>query len=342
VIRCRRDFPEFRSLARGRTQIFTSGGIFMTTTTSKIARTLAVTAAAALIAACGGSGGDGDKTQTGRLKLSITDSPMEDVQSVWVQFSAVEFKPEGGAPILNTLATSQRLNLLELQAGRTAVLVNDVVLPAGRYEWIRLVVDNVPNVRDSYVMANDAECELTVPSGAESGLKMNRGFTLPADGSVALTVDFDLRKSLHAPPGQRSMMEKCTQGYLLRPTLRLVQDSTVGAIAGTVDVSRRPEGCARMVYVFEGDPATTFPDDYDNQDEEPVVMARVSDAGTYYASFLTAGTYTVAYTCSAEDAVTPSENDSDAEPPFVFDDDKQGATVQPNLITTVNFGPLAP
>jgi len=79
---------------------------------------------------------------------------------------------------------------------------------------------------------------LIVPSGAESGLKMNRGFTLPADGSVALTVDFDLRKSLHAPPGQKSMMETCTQGYLLRPTLRLVQDSEVGAIAGTIDPSR--------------------------------------------------------------------------------------------------------
>ncbi len=168
------------------------------TTFTTIRKALVVTAAVALLAACGG-GSDGDKSQTGRLKLSMTDAPVDDVQEVWVKFSAVEFKPEGDAPVLNPLSPAQSLNLLEFQDGRAAVLVNDAVLPAGRYEWIRLVVDNVPNVRDSYVMANGAECELTVPSGAESGLKMNRGFTLPADGSVALTVDFDLRKSLHAP-----------------------------------------------------------------------------------------------------------------------------------------------
>lgn len=307
---------------------------FMTTS-----KALVVTAAVALLAACGG-GGDGDKSQTGRLKLSITDAPMDDVDEVWVKFSAVEFKPEGGAPVLNPLAPAQSLNLLEFQNGRAAVLVNDVVLPAGRYEWIRLVVDNVPSVRDSYVMANGAECELIVPSGAESGLKMNRGFELIADGSVALTVDFDLRKSLHAPPGQKSMIETCTQGYLLRPTLRLVQDSEVGAIAGTVHSSRVKPGCS--VYVFPGDVASTTPDDFDNKDVEPVVMAPVSEAGTYKAAFLTSGAYTVAYTCSTEDPTDPAEDDSDDDPPFVFDTDKQGATVQPNLITTVNFGELMP
>ena len=77
-------------------------------------------------------------------------------------------------------------------------------MPAGDYEWIRLIVDNEQDVRDSYVvLTSGEECELRVPSGAESGLKLNRGFTLPADGSVALTIDFDLRKSIHAPPGQQ-------------------------------------------------------------------------------------------------------------------------------------------
>jgi hypothetical protein len=294
----------------------------------------------ALLAACGGSGGDGDKSQTGRLKLSITDAPMDNAESVWLQFSAVEFKPEGGPPVLNTLATSQRLDLLPLQGGRSAVLVNDVVLPAGRYEWIRLVVDNVPNVRDSYVMMNGAECEMTVPSGAESGLKMNRGFTLPAGGSVALTVDFDLRKSLHAPPGQRSMMEQCTQGYLLRPTLRLVQDSEVGAIAGTVDplLFKDVTGCVPMVYVFSDgtNPAgSTTPDDQDSNEPNPTVMAKPDANGAYKATFLPQGNYTVAYSCSVDNQT------ADDSPTFVFGE-KKPAVVQPNLITQVNFTPPAP
>ena len=305
------------------------------TTTTKA---LVVTAAVALLAACGG-GSDGDKSQTGRLKLSITDAPMDDVQEVWVKFSAVEFKPEGGAPVLSALTPAQSLELLGLRDGRSAVLVNNLILPAGRYEWIRLVVDNVPNVHDSYVMANGAECELIVPSGAESGLKMNRGFTLPADGSVALTVDFDLRKSLHAPPGQKSMMEMCTQGYLLRPTLRLVQDSEVGAIAGTVDplLFTNVAGCAPMVYVFSDGPnpvGTTVPDDQDNIEPNPVVMAEPdSTSGAYKATFLTKGNYTVAYTCNG-DKDLPTSDDSAL---VIFSADKKAAVVQPNLITQVNF-----
>jgi len=310
------------------------------TTSTLFTKALVVASAAALLAACGG-GGDGDKAKTGTLKLSITDSPVDDVQEVWVKFSAVEFKPEGGPPVLNTLTPAQSLNLLEYQDGRAAVLVNAVTLPAGRYEWIRLVVDNVANVHDSYVMTNVGECELIVPSGAESGLKMNRGFTLPADGSVALTVDFDLRKSLHAPPGQMSMMDECTQGYLLRPTLRLVQDSEVGAIAGTVDplLFTNVAGCVPMVYVFSDgtNPAgSTAPDDQDNNEPNPVVMAKPdSTTGAYKAAFLTQGNYTVAYTCSADNT------EADDSATFVFGE-KKPAVVQPNLITQVSFAPPTP
>jgi hypothetical protein len=309
-----------------------------------------VAAAVALLAGCGGSG-DSDKSQTGTLKLSVTDSPVDDAREVWVQFRAVEFKPEGGAPVMQELRNAsgaldpQEFDLLALQGGRAAVLVNDVVLPAGRYEWIRLLVDNQPNVRDSYILTKDGrECELRIPSGDESGLKMNRGFTLPAEGSVALTVDFDLRKSIHAPPGQQGSGLNCTQAFLMRPVLRLVQDSEVGAIVGSVDLSRRSAPtCTRMVYVFSDgqNPAnSTTPDDYDGVGVEPVAMVRADETtGAYQATFLPGGNYTVAYTCAVDE---PGVDDSLDVPPFTFDPDKQGATVQPNLTTTVNFGPLAP
>lgn len=321
------------------------------TTFTIATKALVATAAVALLAACGGGSDDGDKAMSGTLKLSVTDSPVDDAREVWVQFRAVEFKPESGAPVMQELRNSsgvlqpQRLDLLALQGGQAAVLVNNVVLPAGRYEWIRLLVDNQPNVRDSYIMMMDgSECELRIPSGDESGLKMNRGFTLPADGSVALTVDFDLRKSIHAPPGQQGSGMNCTQGFLMRPVLRLVQDSEVGAIAGTVDLSRRLDpACARMVYVFpDGQNAanSTTPDDYDGLGVEPLVMVQADEVtGAYKATFLPRGNYTVAYTCAVDE---PGVDDSLDVPAFSFGPDKQGATVQPNLITTVNFGPLPP
>src|ERR1044072_6304598 len=177
--------------------------------------TLVVSTIVFALAGC--SGGGGGSADAGRVFLSNTDAPVDDASSVVIQFSGVAFKREGeAAEVVQTLSPSPRqLNLLEYQEGRAALLLDGVTLPAGKYGWVRLIVDNQQNVRDSYITRTTGEeCELRVPSGAESGLKLNRGFTLPADGSVALTIDFDLRKSIHAPPGQRGSTADCTQGYL--------------------------------------------------------------------------------------------------------------------------------
>jgi Domain of unknown function (DUF4382) len=297
----------------------------------RIAPALAVSL---LLAACAGSDGAG-KDPTGSLRLSVTDAPVDEAEAVWVQFRAVEFKPEGGPPVLHELRdglgapTPRSIDLLPLQDGRAAVLVDDLELPAGRYEWIRLIVDDVANERDSYLVIEGNECEMRVPSGSESGLKLIRGFTLPANGSVALTVDFDLRKSIVEPPGQQGSGVDCTQAYLLKPVLRIVQDSEVGAITGRVDPTLFLPDCSRLVYVFaDGDePAgSTIPDDQDLDDPNPVVMA-VADpvSGAYRASFLPAGPYSLAFTCGV-DAM-------DANDALVFSAVK-GATVQANLITS--------
>lgn len=306
-------------------------------------RLLVVAASAALLAACGSSdGGSGPKdAPTGSLKLSVTDAPVDDAEAVWIQFRAVEFKPEGGSPVRHELLGAgsppgpapQSINLLPLQDGRSAVLVNDLELPAGRYEWIRLIVDNVENERDSYIVIDGNECELRVPSGDESGLKLIRGFTLPADGSVALTVDFDLRKSIVEPPGQQGTGIDCSQAYLLKPVLRLVQDSDVGAITGTVDPSLFLPDCSRLVYVFSDgtNPAgSTLPDDQDLNEPNPVVMVEADDVtGAYHASFLPSGNYTVAFTCGLDDMA--------ADDALVFSATK-AASVEPNLIESgVNF-----
>ena len=294
------------------------------------------------LAGCGG-GGDGGGS-TGTVKLSITDAPVDNATSVVIQFSGVAFKRAGSAPeVVQGLTPSPRqFDLMQYQEGRAALLLDGVTLPAGDYEWVRLIVDNDPNVRDSYlVRSTGEECELRVPSGAESGLKLNRGFTLPADGSVALTVDFDLRQSIHAPPGQRSDAPGCAQAYLLRPTLRIVDDANVGAIAGTVDASLITEGCLPKVYIFSG--ADRLPDDIEEAivtpDEDPLVVAGVTvQNGTvaypYRAAFLTPGAYTVSFTCGDDDPV------ADQMLGFLA---PTNVTVVANLISTVNFtAPASP
>ena len=167
-----------------------------------------------------------------------------------------------------------------------------------------------------------------MPSGAESGLKLNRGFTLPADGSVALTIDFDLRKSIHAPPGQQGTAEACTQGYLMRPTLRIVDDADVGAIAGHVDSELVTEECLPKVYVFSGAGVAA----------DPLVVADVtvengSTAYAYRAAFLPPGAYTVAFTCDDDDAT------ADDALTFVG---AQDVTVQSNVLATADFAAPVP
>jgi len=291
------------------------------------------------LAACGGGSSEG----TGKLTLAVADSPVDDATSVVVQFSGVAFKHEGQAPemVQDLTPTPRQLDLLQYQDGRAALLLDGVTLPAGRYEWLRLIVDNVPNVRDSYVVTNTgAECELTVPSGAESGLKLNRGFNLPADGSLALTIDFQLDASLRAPPGQQGSGLDCTQGVQMRPTLRVIDNANVGAISGQVDATLVGADCVPKVYVFSG--LNAIPDDIEDvtagTDVDPVITASVhvvSGAAQYQyqAAFVPPGDYTLAFTCTNDD---PANDDA-----LVFSP-AQNATVQPNLITTVNFAPPPP
>jgi hypothetical protein len=288
------------------------------------------------LAACGG-GGDG--ADNGQLSLSVTDAPVDEATSVVVQFSGVAFKRAGASEevVQNLTPATRQIDLLAYQEGRAALLLDGVTLPAGAYEWVRLMVDAEPSVRDSYLIRTTGEeCELSVPSGAESGLKLNRGFTLPVDGSVALTIDVDLRKSVHAPPGQQGAAEACTQGYLLRPTLRIVDNANVGAIAGTIDSALVTDTCAPKVYIFSG--ANVVPDDIEDADAtpdvDPLVVAdvRLGEASgySYHAAFIEPGAYTAAFTCSDDD---PTADDAST---FLA---PQNVAVQANVISEVDFAP---
>ena len=292
------------------------------------------------LAGCGGGGGS---SGNGSISIGLTDSPVDMASQVVLQVSGVAFKLEGSAPetVHNLMPATRQIDLLQYQQGNVALLLDHVTLPAGRYQWLRLIIDAQPNVRDSYVVVNGRECELNVPSGAQTGLKLNRGFTLPADGSVALTLDFDLRQSLRAPPGQTGSAPECTQGYLLRPTIRVVDNANVGAIAGTVTFAAGavPMSCLPKVYLYDG---TVTPDDMEDPPVPPDPLAVFpvdipagTTSGTYKAAFIPAGSYTAAFTCDDDTTADEVLNFVPAAGTPV--------TVQNNLITTVDFTvPAAP
>lgn len=299
---------------------------------------LVALAAAALLSACGGSDGPAD----GRVSVGLTDMPVDHAEQVVVAVTGVAFKPEGSGPELVADFAPRAIDLLQYQNGQTAILLQDMPMEAGRYQWLRLIVETEPNVRDSYIVIDGQECELNVPSGAESGLKMHRPIDVPAGGSLALTIDFDLHQSIHTPPGQAS--GACATGYVLRPTLRLVNDADVGAIDGRVSFESGtvPLDCVPKVFLYEG---TVAPDDSEDStnaspDVDPFAVVSVdipegSVTGSYQAAFIPAGSYTAAFTCSED---TAADEALDFVPP-----EGVPVEVQNNLITTTDFNvPAAP
>ncbi|RLJ17679.1 hypothetical protein DJ030_14065 [bacterium endosymbiont of Escarpia laminata] len=264
-----------------------------------------------LLAGCGG--GDTGTTTASRLDLGITDAPVDGADAVWVEFSAIVLQPVDGNRITipledaNGNPVTKRINLLDLQGGTRDMLLENQELPSGTYSWMRLMANaQKDGVLDSYITIAGQDFELNAPGSQNTGIKINTPFEITAGDGNDLTIDFDLRKSVHQPKGQHHLG---TPVYWLRPTLRLMKTAATGTISGTVDpVVFAGEACdgntvGYAVYVFSG--AGITPIDVDVNDlarNNPVTTAAISDDGnfTYTAAFLNGGTYTVAATCAAD------------------------------------------
>jgi hypothetical protein len=277
------------------------------------------------------------------LNLGLTDAPVSGVTKVWIQFTGVEVKPASGNPIDFMFSPDKGFDLVSLQGGTTATFLNGTTVPPGQYQWVRLMVDTNPGA--SYVVDSTGHHDLTIPSGAETGLKLVQGFTMPVGGVANFTVDFVLSKSLIAPQG-------LSPDYLLKPVLRLVDNTQVGTISGTFQASTlsAQSNCSTrtpVVYVYTG--AGAIPDDIYNPpmgttDMDPAAAEPLTTATAalnsmnvyaYSIAFLPSGSYTVAFTCDPDDpAVDESALTAD---PIHFAIYPQAVAVTANMTTTVNF-----
>lgn len=260
----------------------------------------ALIAAPFLLAGCDNGGSSSSTTAMGTFSLAVTDGPIDSATKVVVEFNGVSIKPAVGEVIEFMFDEPKSIDLLQLQGSLSDGLVSGASVPAGAYEWIRLHVSaEEDTVMDSYLELNDGtQQELRIPSGAETGLKLVSGFTVPAGGSADFTVDFDLRKSITNPGGMPAA--------ILKPALRLVDNVQVGSITGTVDADLVNTACADpnlddgSVYVYAG--ADVTPVDIQGAATDPVITALVNVVDgeySYEVGFLVEGDYTVAYTCAA-------------------------------------------
>jgi Domain of unknown function (DUF4382) len=282
---------------------------------------MAAAGMALLLAGCGGGGGSASGT-TGALSIGITDAPVDDLYQVWVAFTGVILQPAGGGgrivvDVRDDQGNPKMIELKSLGSGQSEMLLNEYPLPQGDYSWARLEIDPA----QTYVIVDEGGQHLLLdcPSCApdQSGLKLNRPFHMEAEGWVAFTIDFDLRKSITLR--QKSKPDPQDYDYKLRPTLRILDTEIASSfLFGTVTDTRTepanpadPSGCA--VYVYEGD---VVPDDIcapsDAQSQncatagaQPTLEANVtldSQSGDYEyrTGFIYPGLYTVALVCEAD------------------------------------------
>ena len=275
----------------------------------------------AVLAACGGGSGNG-KLSTGAVSVSLTDAPVDGATAVVVAFTGIDLQASDGTLTTIAFPSTQSVDLLKLQGGATGALTQNAAVPAGSYSWMRLKVLADKNTQnESYITLTDGtQYPLYIPSGAETGLKLVSPFTVAQGSTTRLVIDFNLRKSITAPPGQ-------DPNYILKPALRLIDELQVGKILANIDLAALTHAqlasgspvssCKGGLYLFSGAAATPDDADGDTTDDggsDPVLYMPIPyDGATTSVSltipFVAAGAYTLAATCNFDVDAAPDTND---------------------------------
>lgn len=241
----------------------------------------------------------------GTLKLSITDSPIDTdgITGVYITFTDVMYHTPDDDEwySFEDFEGPQTYNLLDLTRGETDLL-GFFELEAGTYTQLRFMLE-APQMDDGnhsnpgcwLEFEDGTEEPLFVPSGAQSGYKAVGQFTVPANGTISVTADFDVRKSV-VKAGNSGK-------YILKPTIRLIVDDQAGAIAG--DVFNIQDDHQIVIYAYE-EGTYTEEEAADPEPETPrfpnaVVSDLVDEDGYYFLAFLAPVTYDLVIVLNLDD-----------------------------------------
>lgn len=248
-----------------------------------------------LCSCSGGSSGSGSASSgspsSGSLNLSLVDKPAGSYEAVYVTIKEVqvchavaqcdESIDDDCECQWETVATvNKTFNLLELVNGVMAGL-GQKDLESGTYNQMRLFLGSEPddgtNLFDEvhpfaqYLIDEwGVVHEMKVPSGFQTGIKLNHPFQIVRGLTTELILDFDVA---------RSVIKAGSSGkYLLKPTIKVIGTHNRAIVSGVVSSSDGP---------LEGAQVTAW-----QQDEGgnwSVAMSTMTDSDGGYMLYLDLG-----------------------------------------------------
>lgn len=218
-----------------------------------------------------------DPATSGSLRLYLVDAP-GDYEAVNIVVTGVQAHRAGDDSLsgwFTVAADTDTVDLLQYTDGNVFMLA-DSVLAAGHYTQLRLMVG-----QGSHVVVDGESHPLEIPSGMQTGIKLNHPFDLTEGALYEATLDFDADRSIHTT-GQGT--------YMLRPVIRVVVNRTSGSISGRVEPAL---ALAAVSTVAGTDTVVVHADPVTGDFELPLLPAGIFDvavtptAGAYQDTVIT-------------------------------------------------------
>ena len=189
-----------------------------------------------------GPGGTGTGPAT--LVVRLTDSPGA-YDAVNVVVDSVRVHVESGDTLSGWYTISRApatYNLLDYMNGRDTIIAEGQV-PAGIYSQMRLYIGE-----GSSITKDGMTYPLEIPSGSQSGLKLNIHARIAPGVKYVLLLDFDASQSIVVTGNGR---------YKLKPVIKTVAMAVSGSLTGRV----APDSTNATVWAIAGpDTSGTFAD----------------------------------------------------------------------------------
>ena len=200
-----------------------------------------------------------------RLQVWLTDAP-GDYDEVNIDIEGVQIhssENDNGSGWTTLDVNAGVYNLLEFTNGMELLLAEKEI-PAGKISQIRLILGD----NNTLKIGSDI-FDLSVPSGQQSGLKLQVHETLTDGVTYKILLDFHVAKSIHQTGNGQ---------YKLKPVINAVTEAQSGAIKGVVNpIESTP---AIFAITAEDDTVgTTY------ADETGHFLLRGIPAGTYKVTF---------------------------------------------------------